>query len=80
VRPSERIAAAQQLPGLEASLRAELLAAELDPEAEAQVGLGRRLAAAAEMGELLDHHSCVWEHSPHLQTQHVLHPLLLPAP
>lgn len=37
VRPSERIAAAQQLPALEARLRAELEAAGIDPEAAAQV-------------------------------------------
>ncbi|EFN55740.1 hypothetical protein CHLNCDRAFT_52395 [Chlorella variabilis] len=37
VLPSERIAAAQQLPALEARLRAELLAEGVDPEQAAQV-------------------------------------------
>lgn len=48
VLPSERIAAAQQLPVLEARLRGELLAEGIDPDAAAQVqvvGGSRRHAA-----------------------------------
>lgn len=41
VRPSERIAAAQQLPELEARLRAELTAQGIDPDAAAQVDFRR---------------------------------------
>ena len=39
VRPSERIAAAQQVAGLEEQLRAELLAEGLDPDEASQVGV-----------------------------------------
>lgn len=46
VRPSERIAALQQLPELEACLRADLAAQGFDPDTAAQV---RRWRAAAHL-------------------------------
>lgn len=57
VLPSERIAAAQQLPALEARLREELLADGIDPDAAAQVGAdmegSRSVIAGSQGGELL---------------------------
>lgn len=58
VLPSERIAAAQQLPALEARLRAELLAEGVDPEQAAQVGAGAAFSPSTASHGMRFRHMC----------------------
>ena len=63
VRPSERIAAAAQLPALEARLRAELQADGIDPDEAAQVrrGMGVRGWAGLMICRLVRRCSICWQ-------------------